>query len=212
MGMIYLLSHTQKKGVKHIKIIDINFLHPNMGHEDFDALIFTSKNAVKALNELDFPWQNIPAFTIGEATTNEVLNLHGKVKYTSKTSHGDEFAKEIKPLLHNKKILFPRAKKTVSNIKEILSSSHVKEVIVYETLCKTCQTIEKPPSNSTLIFTSPSTIKCFLRCFTWDKSYKVICIGKKTANYLPKSTPYKIPQTQSIDECIELAKQSQIIQ
>lgn len=203
--MIYLISNTPKKGVKHIKIIGISFLRPKLTCKGYDAIIFTSKNAVKALNKLDFSWQKIPSFAIGKATANEIKKYGGKVEFISQNSYGDDFANEIKPLLKNKKILFPRAKKVVSNIKELLHPLHVKELIVYKTKCLTCKDIKKPPPKSTLIFTSPSSIKCFLKCFKWDKTYTPICIGKKTANALPKDITCKIPQIQSIDECVKLA-------
>lgn len=200
--MIYLFSNTPKKGVKHIKIIDINFLHP-LKFPDFNAIVFTSKNAVKALSSLHVEWKNTPCYAIGKPTAEEVLKHGGVVQYIGKNSHAQEFAKEIKPLLKEKEILFPRAKKVVTNLKKLLHPLHLHEVVVYETKCS--EEFIKPPHRSTLIFTSPSCIKCFLEKFEIDKSYKIICIGKKTASSLPENISYKIPQIQSIDECIKLA-------
>ena len=55
---------------------------------------------------------------------------------------------------------------------------------MYNTKCK--QKINKiPEKNSIIIFSSPSTIKCFLNNFKWDSSYKAISIGKTTAKYFP---------------------------
>lgn len=205
--MIYLFSHTPHEDAKHVKSIYIEFLRPTLTCKDFDALIFTSKNAVIAFDKLGIDWVETPSFTIGEATASEVIKHGGNVKFISKKSHGDEFAREIKPFLEGKKILFPRAKKVVSNIKERLKPLHVNELIVYETKCITCKDMEKPPLKSTLIFTSPSSVECFLKCFLLDKSYKIVCIGKKTAQALPEGFTCKIPQTQSIDKCMELAKE-----
>lgn len=205
--MIYLFSNTPKKGVKHIKIIDIEFLRPELTCSDYNAIIFTSKNSVKAMNKLDFSWQQIPAFTIGKSTANEVKKHGGVVEFTSQKSYGDEFANRIKPLLQKRKILFPRAKVVVSNIKKLLSPLHVDELIVYETKCLTCNSIEKPPKNSILIFTSPSTIECFLECFSWDESYKSVCIGNKTSLALPKNATCRVSKKQSINECIKLAQE-----
>lgn len=204
MGMIYLFSHTPKKGVKHIKIIDIDFLRPEK-FDDFDTIIFTSKNGVKALDLLCIEWKKIPCYVIGSPTAQEVIKYGGRVEYVGKNSHADEFAKEIKPLLMDKKILFPRAKKVVTNIKKILSPINLQEVIVYGTKCSEKE-FEKPPFKSTLIFTSPSCVECFLKKFDMDESYKIICIGKKTALALPENIPYKMPPIQTIDSCIKLAK------
>ncbi len=210
--MIYLFSHTPKKGVKHVEILHVNFLRPHIKDESFNALIFTSKNAVLAFDNLDVKnlhvkAKNIPVFCIGEATAKKAKELGFRVEFTCNNSYGDEFAQQIKPLLEGKKILFPRAKEVISNIKEILSPLDVREIIVYETTCKKCESIEKPPLYSTLIFTSPSSVKCFLKCFDLHVSYKIICIGKKTALALPKGFTCKIPSKQDIDTCIEMAKE-----
>lgn len=205
MGMIYLFSHTSHKGVKSVKSIEINFLRPKLMDENFNALIFTSKNSVIALDKLDINWKKIPSFVIGKATANEVLKLGGEVEFISQKSYGDEFANEIKDLLKDRKILFPRAKNVVSDIKNILTPLKIKELIVYETKCIVCKNLEKPPISSTLIFASPSSVKCFLKCFKLSTNYKIICIGKKTALALPEGLEYKIPKTQSIDECVKLA-------
>ncbi len=208
MGMIYLFSNTPKKGVKHVKILRVNFLRPNnfTSCEDFQALIFTSKNAVLALDGLDKSWKKLPSFCIGEATAKKVKELDGKVEFICTNSYGDEFAHQIKPLLNGKKILFPRAKEVVSNIKEILMPLQVDEIIVYESICSECESIKQPPLKSTLIFTSPSSVKCFLKCFKLHTSYDIICIGEKTVSQIPQGFVYKIPQTQNIDECIKMAK------
>ncbi len=205
MENIYLYSNTPKKGVKHVKILHVNFLRPDFVFKGFGAIIFTSKNAVKALEKMKLDWKNIPSFCIGSATAQVVKNYGGRVEYICENSYGDKFAHEIKPLLDGKKILFPRAKEVVSNIKEILKPLQVEEIIVYETLCSLCKNFQKPPPKSILIFTSPSAIKCFLKCFCLDKSYKIICIGKKTANSLPDGFECEISSTQSIDECIKMA-------
>ncbi len=202
--MIYLFSLSSKKGVKHIKIIDTKFLRPD-NLNDFDTIIFTSKTSVRALEFFNIKWKHCLCFAIGEHTAREILKRGGKVEFVSKNSYGDEFAREIKPLLYGKKILFPRAKKTVSNIKEILKPIEIDEQILYETVCAE-NGFEKPPKHSTLIFTSPSSILCFLKKFDFDKSYKVICIGKKTASFLPKDITCNVPDIQNIDECIKLAK------
>ncbi len=204
--MIYLFSHTPKQGVKHVQILHVEFLRPHIKDESFNALIFTSKNSVIAFDNLHVKAKNVPVFCIGEATAKKAKELGYRVEFTCNNSYGDEFAQQIKPFLKGKKILFPRAKEVVSNIKEILSPLDVREIIVYETTCKKCENTEKPPLHSTLIFTSPSTIKCFLKHFDLHVSYDIICIGEKTASALPKGFTCKIPPKQDIDMCIDMAK------
>lgn len=207
--MIYLFSATpfEDEEVTHIPIIQINFLTcKTFTCKDFNALLFTSKHAVRALDMICTEWKSIPSYVIGNATAKEVKKLGGRVEFISKSAYGDEFAQEIHPLLKDKKILFPRAKEVVSDIKTILTPLFLQELIVYETKCSLCKNIKKPLKNSILIFTSPSTLKCFLKYFSLDKSYKIICIGTKTSHVLPKGFTCKIPTNQSIQECVKLAK------
>ncbi len=204
--MIYLYSHTPKKGVKHVQILGIKFLRPRIKTQNPDALIFTSKNAVIALDKLDFAWKDIPCFVIGEATAREVEKRGGYVEFISKTSHGDEFADEIKEFLKNKRVLFPRAKEVLSNIKEKLCKVELEELILYENLCNELESPQKPAPKSTLIFASPSSIKCFLKYFELDKTYRIICIGKKTKEALPPNVSCEMPKKQSLDACIKLAR------
>ncbi len=208
--MNYLFSQTPYKheNILHIKLNEIKFLNfKKPKFKKYQAIIFTSKNGVKSLAHLFDKWKNLDIFVIGEVTKNEVVKLGTCNIYTSTSAYGDEFAKEILPLLKDKKVLIVRAKKVVSNIAEILSNKNIKtkEIITYKNIYKKDKEIKKPPKNSTLIFTAPSNIKCFLKHFKLKKSYKIICIGKKTAQALPKNTPFFIPKIQSIEECVKLS-------
>ena len=57
-----------------------------------------------------------------------------------------------------------------------------------------------------IIFSSPSSVECFFKNYTWDESYKAVVIGKTTAKYLPSNVEYIISKETSIDVCIKLAK------
>lgn len=207
--MIYLFGATKfrDENVIFIPIIDIKpLVCENFSTKGFDAIIFTSKNAVKITNKLCKSWTKLPTFCIGEATSSEVLKLGGRVEFVCKNSYGDEFANEIVPLLKNKSILFPHAKEVVSDIYNILISKglHVSEFIVYESTCKHPNIKDIEP-NSIVIFTSPSSVKCFLKHFKFNNCKKVICIGKKTAKALPSDIAYQLPDQQNLHECVKLA-------
>jgi len=126
--------------------------------------------------------------------------------FIGKTNHGDQFALELIPLLKNKKILYPRGDKIVSKLPQILKQNNIQcdEIIVYNTKCK--QKINKiPEKNSIIIFSSPSTIKCFLNNFKWDSSYKAISIGKTTAKYFPDFIKPIISDNTSLASCVQKA-------
>ena len=59
-----------------------------------------------------------------EATITNIINQYnGNLVFTGFSSHGNEFATELVPLLKNKKVLYIRALKTVSNITDILKEN-----------------------------------------------------------------------------------------
>jgi len=200
--MIYLLSNQFKEGVNNLPVIEIEYLKKDISF-DVDYLLFTSKNGVLGVDKISDEWKKIPALCIGMPTAKMVEKLGGKVAYTAKQSYGDEFAKEIINNFSPSKILFLRAKKVLSNIVTILKDNSfiVQEEIIYQTKCKKLDYI---PKKGIFIFTSPSSVKCFLNQVKWNKNYKAIAIGKKTAEIFPHEIT--ISDKQTIDNCIKIAK------
>ncbi|QKF64367.1 uroporphyrinogen-III synthase [Campylobacter corcagiensis] len=208
MSEIYLISHTPDESVKNLKVCEIEFCKFSVDLSKFEALVITSKNSIKALKFNQIPLANLEVFSIGEGTTKEALNFGFKGIYTAKNSHGNEFAYEILPFLKNKKTLFLKAKKTVSDVAGILATNGINLtlVVAYENTFLDLDSSLKPPLKSTLIFTSPSNVEGFLRNFSIDESYKLIAIGNATAKLLEKYQNLTISKTQNIKECIKLAK------
>ena len=208
MAKIYLLSNQKYIDVENLEVFQIEYIKSEIDLLKYDALVFTSKNAVYSLDSFNKDWKKIPSFVIAPKTASVIEKLGGKVVFTGVTSHGNEFAKELINLLKNKKVLYIKAFKTVSNLVEILKSNDIllDELVAYKTSCKKSNI--KLENNSVFIFTSPSSVECFFSQYSWKESYKAIVIGKTTAEYLPKNINYLISPQTSIDECIKLAKQS----
>jgi uroporphyrinogen-III synthase len=208
MAKIYLLSSQKYSDVENLEVFQIKYIKSKINLLNYDALIFTSKNAVYSLDSFNKDWKKIPSFVIAPKTAQIIEKLEGIVAFTGITSHGNEFAKELVGLLANKKILYIKALKTVSNLVEILKENKilVDELVAYETTCKESNiTLE---DDSIFIFTSPSSVECFFKQYSWKDSYKAIVIGKTTADYLPNHIDFIISSQTSIDECIKLAKLS----
>ena len=207
MAKIYLLSNQIYSEVENIEVFQIEYIKSKIDLLKYDALIFTSKNAVYSLDSFNKDWKKIPSFVIAPKTASIIEKLGGKIAFTGITSHGNEFAQELIELLKNKKVLYIKASKTVSNLVEILKKNEVllDELVAYQTTCKKSNVLLE--DNSIFIFTSPSSVECFFKQYTWKNSYKAIVIGKTTANYLPKNVDCTISSQTSIDECINLAKQ-----
>jgi uroporphyrinogen-III synthase len=208
MSDIYVLSQKVYEGAKNLPVIVFDYYDKSVDIDPYDALIFTSKNGVMALDAVNSSWKTKDIYSIGTATSKAVRQLGGNVVYEAKSSYGDHFAEEIKARLSGKRVLFLRAKVVTSRLNEILKEAGVMldEEIIYETSCNSCKNVTKPPEGSVIIFSSPSTIECFLHCFSWDRRYKAVVIGEKTASYMPKEIPFVMSERQTIPACIEKAQ------
>lgn len=208
--MIYILSDKKVNGATNLPTLQINFIKQNINFSFYDALIFTSKNALYALNDLyDDSWKTIPAYAIAPKTASIVEDFGGDLKFTGVTNHGDLFAKELIPLLQDKKVLYLRGSKVVSSLVETLNNNGIvcDETIVYESTCKLYKNKPLLKKYSIFIFSSPSTIECFLKNFQWDSSFKAVSIGKTTAKYFPSYIDFTIADTTSLEACIKKAQE-----
>ena len=210
MRKIYLVSNTKTadESVVNLSVSKIEFLKFEINLSEFDALVATSKNAFKALkfNEIS-ALANLPVFAIANSCATSAREFGFSEIYTGQNAHGDDFAREILPLLKGKKVLYLKGKDSASNFLEILQNGGVdiKAVIAYENVLNPCKMELKPPKNSILIFASPINVRNFLTNFGWDESYQTISIGKVTAKELNFTKPL-VSQSQDINACIALAK------
>ena len=206
---LYLVSNTKfdDERVIWLNLCEIKF-HKFSINSKFDALIFTSKNGVKALkfNGIKFS-ENIQIYAIGKACADEIRAQGYKNIFVAQNSHGDEFAREIATHLKGKSALYISAKDRVSNLPQILHENGVNlaHIIGYENRPKKASISQKPALNSVIIFTSPLNAKSFISNFGWDSSYQAICIGNSTAKILSKFTTPIISENQSIKACVDLA-------
>jgi uroporphyrinogen-III synthase len=206
---IYILGQKQLPNTISLPVFDIKYINQDINFDNYDALIFTSKNAVYAIDSININWKEKDAYCIANQTASVVQELGGNVKYISDSSYGDEFANELKNILYNKKVLFLSAKKIVSNLLDILKKSNIdiEQKVVYETILKTNISKDlQPHKNSIIIFSSPSTVEGFLNNFKWDKSYKAVAIGEVTAKHIPSYINFEISPNTSLLKCVEFAR------
>ncbi|MDK2082326.1 uroporphyrinogen-III synthase [Aliarcobacter butzleri] len=207
MKKIYLLNEQKHEDVENLEVFQIEYIKSDVDLKKYDALVFTSKNGVKAINSFNQDWKNISSYAIAQKTANTIMRLGGVVEFIGNSGHGNDFAYELKNILKDKKVLYVKALKTVSNLPNILKENGVflDEIIAYKTSCKKSNIILE--ENSIFIFTSPSSVECFFKQYSWKNSYKAIVIGKTTAEFLPSNINYEISSQTSVEECIKLAKQ-----
>lgn len=204
---IYVLNDKKVKWAKNLPVIKIETIKAAIDFSEYDALIFTSKNAVYSLNSYNQEWKTKPLYVIAPQTAKVASNFGGKIKFVSKEKHGDKFANELLPLLKGKKVLYIRGSKVVTNLVETLNSNGVicDEAIVYQTVCVNFKKKITLPKKSVIIFSSPSTIECFLKNADWDESYRAVCIGHTTKNYFPSYITPVVSETTSLDSCVKKA-------
>lgn len=213
MREIFLIGSRAEEGVKSLVVSEIKILPFEMNLQNIDALIFTSRYAIKSMADNaqrlnDDRWKSIPSFVIGRGSATYLQNLGGSIEYIGKDSHGDGFAKEIIPLLKNRHPLYVHAKKIVSGINEKLLHHKIKlsEVIAYENKTLKLDANLTPPPSSILIFTAPSHYKAFLSNFKWDGSYLAIAIGMTTFGVFDAGIDAFVAPEQSVQSCIDFAK------
>lgn len=207
MNKIYLLNNQKFNGVINLEVFKIDYIKNNINLKDYDALIFTSKNAIYALDSFNKNWKKLESYAIAPKTAKIITELSGNLVFTGKSSHGDDFAEELIKKLENKKVLYVRAKKVVSNLVKILKKNNISidELITYKTSCN-CKKNIKIEDKSIIIFTSPSSVECFFKSYNWNESMKAVAIGKTTAKHIPDNINYFISPKTSVEECIKLAQ------
>lgn len=208
--MIYLISNTpfDDESVEQILLCDIKFNKFNIDLSEFDALIVTSKNGINSLKFNSITLADILVFAIGKATALSCKEFGFTKIYEAQNSHGSEFGAEILEKLYGKKVLFIKAKETISNLDIYFNQNGIDISVIdgYENLILKKDISSKPKSNSILIFTSPINVRAFIQNLGWDNSYKAVAIGKATAQALKPYTDPIISKSQTIKDCVELAK------
>ncbi len=206
---IYLTSpkKVDNKDIIHLPMIKFNLIASKLSLDDIDVLIFTSKQAVKFADTIDKRWKDYPSIAVGEATKEMIEKMGGKVLFFPKNYYSKELSKEIIEKLSDKKLLYIRPKVVNFDTKGYLSSHgiFIKEDIIYETSCINYDSSKKPKKDSIIIFTSPSTIRCFLNNFGWDSSYIAIVIGESTREHLPLNVKYYVASKPTISSTIKKA-------
>lgn len=204
---IYILSDKKVKWAKNLPVFDIQPIKQDVDFSNYDALLFTSKNAIYSIDSFDKTWKKKPANVIAPETAKIVRHLKGRLHFVGKEKHGDKFALEIVKKFKHQKILYIRGSEVVSDLINILNANDIvcDELIVYKTVCKQFNKKIKLPENSTIIFSSPSTIECFFKNISWDESFKAVSIGNTTAKYFPKNITPVISDTTSLESCVKKA-------
>ena len=207
--MIYLLSPTPYHACVHLPMITFHPLLDRIAFGDADALLFTSKKAVEFVNAIDKRWREYPSFAVGKATARTIEALGGRVEYCPENFYGKQLSRDIATHFRDRTILYLRPKRVAFDIASALQEQGVRvlEQIVYETRCVDYSEVKKPPKGAIILFTSPSTVRCFMRHFTWDPSYTAVAIGETTRRALDGIDRIIVSERPTIEACVAKAQE-----
>jgi len=201
---VYLFSTSSYPDAISINSLDIKLLKPDIDFSKYDYFIITSKQVANALEQYDEKILK-PALCISELTAMSYKDIGGEVLHTG-TGYGNDVRTIIKAYPESTRWLYLRAKVVASEFVSICQEEgySIEEVVMYESCCS--QEIQNMQilENATFIFTSPSSVKCFLQKNVIDEKVKVIVIGTSTAKALPENVNYTISEKTSIKSCMEL--------
>ncbi|MFZ3052269.1 MAG: uroporphyrinogen-III synthase [Sulfuricurvum sp.] len=209
MRPIYLISKTsshQKMGVIHIPILSIHFLTPDIDFDLYDGIIVTSKQGALALNHYSVNWEKLQVVCVGESTAEAMKQL-GAVHIESAAGYGETIFNVLRQ--YKGKWLYCRPKMIASSWPQRAREAGliIDEVIIYETTCNEAMKQKELEDNGVLIFTSPSSIECFLQKYLFKPTHDIVVIGKTTQNALPLGIKSTLSETTSVESCVEKARE-----
>ncbi len=206
---IYLFSISSHPDAINIGSLDITFFKPNIDFSKYDGLIITSKQVSKVLMQYKKEeYLHLSALCVSMQSAKSYEALGGKVLDIG-GGYGDNLESKIKSYPKEKKWLYLRAKTVASNFVQICKDEGYKidESIVYESDCSSAISEVQVEDDATLIFTSPSSVKCYLKNHTFEEKQSIIVIGKTTAKALPAGVNYILSDKTNIESCITIAKE-----
>ncbi|MDQ1326666.1 MAG: Uroporphyrinogen-III synthase [Campylobacterota bacterium] len=211
MRTIYLLSPAIKEEVNALPMIAFSLVAQKIDFANCDTLVFTSKQAVVFADMIDKRWKGYPCIAIGPATAKQIKVLGGEVIFEPKNFYGEVLASDIATFFKERKLLYLRPKEISFDSKNFLEKKGIvlAEQIIYETVCVKYDKEKAPPQEAIIIFTSPSSVACFLKSFEWNSSYTAVVIGEATLKHLPANVDYAVADEPLIDACIKKAKELQ---
>ena len=204
---IYLFSTSSHPDAISVNPLDITLLKPSINFSNYNYLIITSKQVSKALNQYkNTMFTEKKALCISKATAKSFEEIGGSLLEVGE-GYGDDLYMSIKKHPKEIKWLYLRAKSVASNFVELLNNEGytIDEEIVYESKCSNKTINIDVKKEAVLIFTSPSSVNCFLKNNQISMKHNIVVIGSTTAKSLPSGVSFCIAKEHTIESCITLA-------
>lgn len=161
----------------------------------FTHILFTSKTSVQILfpylAQLGFThadWNTKVIAAVGQATAQELQLYHLTAAYIAKEETAEGLIAEIDQLNFKKSHVFwPHSKLSRPLLKEYFTHKNVliSECLLYDTHLKQPNPLPDLELFDEIVFTSPSTVDGFLKCYaSFPSNKKFTCVGPVTERYL----------------------------
>ena len=201
---VYLFSTSSHPDAISVNSLDITLLKPEIDFGRYDYFIITSKQSSIALEQYSKDILK-PALCISEATATSYEKIGGKVLDIG-SGYGDTLISKIKQYSKSTRWLYLRAKVIASSFSQDAKKDgyDIDECILYESECSSSIQNVKVEEDAILIFTSPSSVKCFLKNNSIHEKSRVLVIGTTTAKALPENICYEISRDPTIKSCFNL--------
>jgi len=208
MNKIYYTGKTQFEKVISLDLIRIDFRPVYRYWDEFDYIVFTSKNGVKSIDRSIINWQKIPTLCIGDKTAQLVESLGGKVKYKGRNTTSREFGFDLIPYVNGKRVLIVGVETPPYDLNNFLKENGAitSFEVGYETKIKSSQ-LKIDKENAIIIITSPKHYNAFKINYGWREEYIAICIGPTTYNELPNDVRKYQSEDMTVESCIKKAKE-----
>ena len=205
---IYLFSISSHPDTININPLTIDFFPPKIDFSDYDYFIVTSKQIAKILSFYNVEKSALkPALCISHQSAKSYRAIGGEVLDVAK-GYGDTLVSFIKNYPKESRWLYLRAEVVASDFVTICQEDGyiIDEAILYRSQCSENLSSLQLDKSAVLIFTSPSTVKCFLEKNSIDSSHRVVVIGKTTKRALPKGIEAIVSEEKTIESCVQIAQ------
>lgn len=207
MRPVWLISKTPYEGVNHLPILSTVFLNPSIDFSPYDGIVFTSKQGIDALDSAGIDRERVRCLCVSDATA-----VHARKAGYENVLTAEGYGESIPPLLANEgenlRWLYARPETVATDWIESAKEMGIRidEAVVYETRCNPdadCTGIE---NDAVLIFTSPSTVRCFENRHPILPTHRIVAIGKTTAAAFRSGIAVVLSETPSIESAVEMAR------
>lgn len=181
---------------------------PSIDFTDYEGVIFTSKQGILAVQNTSLDWNRLKCICVSESTAKSA-RMAGAVDVEVGDGYGTSIPNVLGSKKRSGKWLYLRPKVVASEWVESARDRgfEIDEAIVYETICNEEAAHHPISSEGVLIFTSPSSIRCFLQNYFILPTHKVVVIGKTTQNTLPSGVSSHLSLVTSVEAAVDLASQ-----